>query len=441
MAHNTNFSLIYAESSDGLNSWEVATALGITTEDWGELCTHENINMWAKCKPFRNSAWGFADATAYEDARVAGNYGISIPGVEGSNLPSLISTAKSAGAPDWLYGAIGLTWSHDEPRGWQRYLEPFRLLDFDGYKPRDKFPLHSLVGVMYGAMKYSIDVYGRAIKTAPNLPVLFDGHLTEDDLTATINRWGGSRYLGIVYRNQSNSSDWDCRTLQPQTQWPYNIVISGLHDGDIYDCAYFVCGKVLNNKGDISASDQFYLAPYPYFTMGDYQAFGLVFQTKNAHRFEEEHSVSFVLQYKCLGVDSRHITDVKVCHRSDAHYERVGTTNRYRITKEISHIAEDDEYDLDLSTGEMIVPITGDIYENFPPNSSGFERLITLPVNPLVGKTFIVFRHRHYSPTTHEWVDDVQGADGNAETQNWTGGGLYAQELTFQFPITPDINI
>jgi len=64
MAHNSDYTHIWAESSDGINDWEVARALGRSSHDWGQLCGDQRwddtlqqwvrvnaINKWARFKP------------------------------------------------------------------------------------------------------------------------------------------------------------------------------------------------------------------------------------------------------------------------------------------------------------------------------------------------------------------------------------------------------
>lgn len=64
MAHNNDYTHIWAESGDGINGWEVARALGRSSHDWGQLCGDRRwddtlqqwvrvnaINKWARFKP------------------------------------------------------------------------------------------------------------------------------------------------------------------------------------------------------------------------------------------------------------------------------------------------------------------------------------------------------------------------------------------------------
>lgn len=96
------------------------------TFDLADLCTHENINMWAKYKPFRSSIMFFrqdGDSTKSDrdDEMRRVNYGIQPPGTRGST--DIVSCIKDE-------------WTYNRPRG--TVSEPFRLSDFINYSHNDK---------------------------------------------------------------------------------------------------------------------------------------------------------------------------------------------------------------------------------------------------------------------------------------------------------------
>jgi hypothetical protein len=59
MAHNNDYTLLWAQPDNGLDFEEVRIALGETTLDAGRLCRSNNINKWAKWKPIRSSSIGY----------------------------------------------------------------------------------------------------------------------------------------------------------------------------------------------------------------------------------------------------------------------------------------------------------------------------------------------------------------------------------------------
>ena len=96
------------------------------TFDLADLCTHENINMWAKYKPFRSSIMFFrqdGDPTKSDrnDEMRRQNYGIEPP------KPRLSANIASC---------IKDVWTYNRPRG--TVSEPFRLSDFINYSHNDK---------------------------------------------------------------------------------------------------------------------------------------------------------------------------------------------------------------------------------------------------------------------------------------------------------------
>ena len=98
------------------------------TFDLADLCTHENINMWAKYKPFRSSVMFFrqdGDPTKSDrdDEMRRQNYGIQPPD------PRLSANIVSC---------INDVWTYLRPRGKNyTYNEPYRLSDFINYSHKD----------------------------------------------------------------------------------------------------------------------------------------------------------------------------------------------------------------------------------------------------------------------------------------------------------------
>lgn len=96
------------------------------TFDLADLCTHENINMWAKYKPFRSRIMFFrqdGDPTKSDrdDEMRRVNYGIQPPGTRDST--DIVSCIKDE-------------WTYNRPRG--TVSEPYRLSDFINYSHNDK---------------------------------------------------------------------------------------------------------------------------------------------------------------------------------------------------------------------------------------------------------------------------------------------------------------
>lgn len=98
------------------------------TFDLAALCTHANINMWAKYKPFRSSIMFFrqdGDPTKSDrdDEMRRQNYGIQPPDPRSSTD---------------IVSCINDVWTYLRPRGKNyTYNEPFRLSDFINYCHQD----------------------------------------------------------------------------------------------------------------------------------------------------------------------------------------------------------------------------------------------------------------------------------------------------------------
>ena len=96
------------------------------TFDLADLCTHDNINMWAKYKPFRSSIMFFrqdGDPTKSDrdDEMRRKNYGIQPPDPRSSTD---------------IVSCINDVWTYNRPRG--TVSEPYRLSDFINYCHNDK---------------------------------------------------------------------------------------------------------------------------------------------------------------------------------------------------------------------------------------------------------------------------------------------------------------
>ena len=119
MANNGTKIYIGSGNSKGIRlRADIETVLGESSGDLGTLCKSNNINPWAKYKPFRNAAKSFTDSSAWSTAMVAAKYGFSNPS-------SCLTFALSQIPPSWetCYRTYG------KPRGLSNN-EFYRALDF-----------------------------------------------------------------------------------------------------------------------------------------------------------------------------------------------------------------------------------------------------------------------------------------------------------------------
>ncbi|MBR6457922.1 MAG: hypothetical protein IKS71_04925, partial [Bacteroidales bacterium] len=129
MAHESDYSRIWAQSDNGLKIEEIRKALGATTRDEAALCTHANIKKWQKYKPVRSSQRGGPTQEEALAIMKAANYGFGGSDMFLSVDPTSIFNMAVANGCDWPYlkprGEGGGTNGADE---W------YRQLDFNGYK-------------------------------------------------------------------------------------------------------------------------------------------------------------------------------------------------------------------------------------------------------------------------------------------------------------------
>ena len=135
MAHNSDYSQIWAEHNDGLNSWEAAAALRRSTQDWGHLIGDiryddqeqewvraNAINKWARFKPinYDYKTDPLSDAEfegCYADKQSGIYYGLEI--IPGTGLSFALSTWPAMHDTQYLY--------HPPTGG---AASPYRISDF-----------------------------------------------------------------------------------------------------------------------------------------------------------------------------------------------------------------------------------------------------------------------------------------------------------------------
>ena len=191
MAYDSTNKKLYVSADKGISTSEIAVCLGdyrVTTRgrDIGLLCTSPKINVWAKCKPFRNRSKGFASDAERDEARASANYGV------------MTKKATSIVVLKGYYDGDMNGWDKALPRGLSYYSEPFRMLDFNGYNHKCISPF-----IRMALPKASVNTYATSGFTIA-LPVGggsgIDGNLKMGDLNDIKDG-----YLTIQLRHQNPS--------------------------------------------------------------------------------------------------------------------------------------------------------------------------------------------------------------------------------------------
>ena len=166
---------------------DVRAALGAATGDLGLLCTHANINKWAKYKPVRSSL-PYMDPDAYRTQWIP-EFGVSVDvpnylgdvkfetgvgrvyeiegrsvtfdllNVAGLVVPMISNLSGQYGDGEFLELATAvirhlaehpeLNWAYRPPRGGAE--DPYRLTDFDGYRNDAECTFrYAISGEVYG---------------------------------------------------------------------------------------------------------------------------------------------------------------------------------------------------------------------------------------------------------------------------------------------------
>jgi hypothetical protein len=150
---------------------DVNAALGTRHTDLGNLCKDDNIEKWAKYKPFRKNLVGLPSEADRRNARFGLNPAILASG----NLFNKIAWDCVCGVVKSANNLGGL-WEYLKPRG-STYNEHYRLHDFvdvtnqtNGYKQDTSIPIS--VSVFATNIIHNGDIYELNTSTSPILDVV-----------------------------------------------------------------------------------------------------------------------------------------------------------------------------------------------------------------------------------------------------------------------------
>ena len=117
---NETFDEILDNTARALNDYRVTEVAGVLARDVGLLCTSPNINKWAKYKPVEVNKFLSINNTDRYNA----NHGFALSwNTQTTNIPAQLIDLVNKTGPSWTYA---------RPTTW------FRILDFDGYKHKDR---------------------------------------------------------------------------------------------------------------------------------------------------------------------------------------------------------------------------------------------------------------------------------------------------------------
>lgn len=117
---------IYVDTSktpnEGVGIYDVQRALSTNRQDLGELCTHQNINIWAKFKPiYHTGVAALKNSQRHDNSHSVPGYTISW----GIKKPSSVAWASYINAQGVVQSGL---WGYDKPTGGT--ASPYRLTDY-----------------------------------------------------------------------------------------------------------------------------------------------------------------------------------------------------------------------------------------------------------------------------------------------------------------------
>ena len=140
-----------------ISFYDVQTVLGASDTDEGKLCTHQNINMWAKNKPVRSA--NVAPLSDFERQTV--RYGLSADCLPQGKLyfnqlvakymNYNVTEATLVDNQPYTYARPrGDRTSIIEPGGNYGIREWYRITDFNGYRHDAAEPFHTSIRGIFG---------------------------------------------------------------------------------------------------------------------------------------------------------------------------------------------------------------------------------------------------------------------------------------------------
>lgn len=245
--------------SSGITTTIVANELGVGTRNVSELCTSNNINMWAKYKPVR-----YATSEGITDAqRSSVNYGIgSVPYFTNINAMwqflryNDLNPDNNCSAPYFVY---------DKPRGGSS--EPYRLGDFRLYNHTAVQPYSPYSGgsIMIGeSNSFTIYMYANTSSQSHTL-LLSDMNFINYSSGAIMKDWYNS-YLCMALLSTTGTHAYyavgNAKLTGDPTIGRYPGVNVFAFENENFAPGYYDCYLFVANRKDFNTSTQ----PTGYFT-------------------------------------------------------------------------------------------------------------------------------------------------------------------------------
>ena len=252
--------------------YDIQQALGVTASDLGTLCSHNNINMWAKFKPVywpqrdttqalnANNTWNLNAGAKWWLGQL-GTYGLNYDGAS-VDLPfstSGMKTALETLANTKINGVMN-GWLYIRPQGSQSVYQDdyFRILDFLQYNHKADNPIRnvSTSDIRAGSdSEYSVII--DYIQTA-DIDISQRDYIKPDDIVSQ------TLYRGLViYKYNSTTHKYECRGWCTGQTWNGQGIKSAGFTPEWTDGTNYAISYLLANQNNTGAN--YYVLPV-YFT-------------------------------------------------------------------------------------------------------------------------------------------------------------------------------
>lgn len=233
---------------------DVKQALNTSENDLGRLCSHQNINIWAKYKPVRLNVlstldqWDFTNDTWKSDSDWWNGLSSNFGGITPYFVTSLdnLRAAYDGGMNGWAY---------QKPVG--TILSPYRLTDFAGYWHAAPPPVQnfSIINEIVQGTSFTAMAIMSSSSVNPDAITLSD--FTFDN-QGTIS----SMYFGVVWYNSSNVAVYRCTSTTGGTASVLADFQQGQPSLGTYTVYPFLCNMVIDIDDTVIPSGaKFYTCP------------------------------------------------------------------------------------------------------------------------------------------------------------------------------------
>lgn len=243
-----------------ISFYDVQTVLGASDTDEGKLCTHQNINMWAKNKPVRSA--NVAPLSDFERQTV--RYGLTADCLPQGKLyfnqlvakymNYNVTEATLVDNQPYTYARPrGDSTSIIEPGGNYGIREWYRITDFNGYRHDAAEPFHTNIRGIFGFRQDRGVFYINRAYTTQLTFVCYSDNNSDFGLAEFLRTEDITNYFLVVEFYNDMGDNWKIATASPVARYtfPLKASDSGQYFDGVAADVNIAQGDLANINGDV----------------------------------------------------------------------------------------------------------------------------------------------------------------------------------------------